>query len=83
MTDERCGKEMEEIRLGPERATFIVRLARARHGRSEWRGQVEYVQRGERRGVADLKSIFDQLQKWLNTAHGPDPGASPETREET
>lgn len=74
---------MEEVRLGPERATFIVRLTRARHLRSKWRGQVEYVQRGERQAVADLRSALDQLRSWLAAVDGSDPEASLESREET
>ena len=51
---------------GPERATFILRFVRERRAGSDWRGEVEYVQLGERLPAADPAHALGQLQIWLN-----------------
>jgi hypothetical protein len=55
---------------GPERATFIFRLTRERRPGSTWRGEVEFVQRGERRSAADAGTAFGHLADWLEEGSG-------------
>jgi hypothetical protein len=54
------------IARGAGRATFIVRLTRA--GPASWRGDVEYVQQGERRPAASWAGAAAQLALWLAEA---------------
>ena len=66
----------------PQRATFIVRLWRERPGPAAagWRGNVEFVQGGERRGVPDAASALALVEIWLETL-GDDGGGGARTEE--
>ena len=55
---------------GPERATFIFRLTRERREGANWRGEVQYVQRGERRPARDAATAFGHLAGWLEEPTG-------------
>ncbi len=56
---------------GPQRATFIVRLVRERRRGSTWRGEVEYVQRGERRPASDPGAALAKVAEWLEALLPP------------
>ena len=47
-----------------EHATFVLRLSRPKRAKS-WRGEVEHVQTGERRGVAGLAAFARELRALL------------------
>lgn len=51
---------------GPHRATFIVRLTRERRAGATWRGEVEFLQVGERRAVGDPGSALALVTAWLH-----------------
>ena len=55
---------------GPERATFIFRLTRERRQGASWRGEVEYVQRGERRRALVAATALGLLAGWLEEPTG-------------
>jgi hypothetical protein len=48
------------------RATFIVRLTRQSAGVAGWRGEVEYVQRGQRAAAAGVRQALAQVARWLD-----------------
>ena len=52
------------------RATFIVRLWREVAGAAGWRGQVEFLQEGERLGVASVEGVSVLLAEWLEREDG-------------
>lgn len=63
MTDGDAGLEDLEA---ARRATFIVRLTRQSSGLAGWRGEVEYVQRGQRADAAGVREALAQVARWLN-----------------
>jgi hypothetical protein len=59
-----------------EYQSYLLRLWRASlHGKPIWRASLENAQTGERRGFADLKSLFAFLeaQTARSTGRGSDP----------
>jgi hypothetical protein len=54
----------------PERATFILRLTRERRNGAAWRGEVEFIQLGERRPAGDAGTALSHVTEWLDAA-GP------------
>ncbi len=54
----------------PQRATFIVRLTRERRAGAAWRGEVEFIQLGERRPAGDAGTALTHVSDWLAAA-GP------------
>lgn len=54
----------------PERATFILRLTRERRNGAAWRGEVEFIQLGERRPASDAGAALNHVTEWLDAA-GP------------
>lgn len=56
--------------LGPERATFVLRFWRERQPGAPWWGELEFVQRGERRSFGDVRAALEQLRRWLSALTG-------------